>query len=206
MSLRAFVHRSITHVRARQGSRAAAIVRGHTIVELLIVLVLMSSLAGMAMPRINYVALRLDGNVRSVRGVLQQAWRSAVQNQHDILVSIDTSGRRMRVVEDQNNDGLITAGERITWRPLEDGVKFEAPGVGVFGAVTGAVVGSGLRTVTAYPTITFRRNGLASGDVEIYLSAKYKTVLHRRAITLAQQPGRTDWFRQVNTVWRSGGI
>jgi Tfp pilus assembly protein FimT len=175
-------------------------------IELLIVLALMATLAGIAMPRINYVALRVDANARTVRGVLQQAWRMAVQKQHDVLVSFDTAGRRVRTLEDANNDGLPTAGERTVWRPLEDGVRFDAPSNGVTGAVTAAVVGPGLKTVTSYPTVTFRRNGATSGDIEVYVAAQNRTLWERRAVTMAQATGRTEWFRYVNSAWRSGGI
>jgi prepilin-type N-terminal cleavage/methylation domain-containing protein len=198
----------LTHlIRRRCGRRAAtAGRRGHTIVELLIVLALMAALAGIAMPRVNFMAMRLDGNLRIVRSVLQQAWRLSVQKQHDILVSFDTASRRMRILEDMNNDGLPTNGERVTWRSLEEGVQFGKPPAGVYGAVTGAVAGLGVRTVTSLPTVIFRRNGSTSGDVEIYLTALYHGTQDWRGLTVAQSTGRTDWYRRVNNVWRSGGM
>lgn len=180
--------------------------RGHTIVETLIVLALMATLAGMAVPRLNYASLRLDANVRVVRNVLQQAWRLSVQKQHDMIVSVDTAGRRIRILEDADNDGQPTAGERVTWKPLEEGAQFDIPASGLTGAVSAPVVGSGIHAVSSLPSITFHRNGSSSGDVEVYLSASYRGKKDWRAVTLAQATGRSEWFRLAGSAWRSGGI
>jgi hypothetical protein len=165
----------------------------------------MAALAGFAMPRVNYVAVRLDANARIVRSAMQQAWRLSIQQQHDILVSIDTAIGRIRVLEDANNDGIPTAGERVTWRPLEEGVRFALPPSGVNGAVTGAVAGSGIRSVNGMPTLTYRRSGSTSGDAEIYLSAQSRAGMERRAVTISQTTGRTEWFKYVKSNWRSAG-
>ena len=65
--------------------------RGHTLIETTIVLTVIAALAGIAGPRMNYSGMRLDANVRIVRAVFQQAWRAAIKNQHDMLVSVDTA-------------------------------------------------------------------------------------------------------------------
>lgn len=180
---------------------------GHTLIEMIIVTTLLTVIAGMALPRINYTALRLDANVRVVRSTLQQAWRLSIQKQHDVLVSVDTAGRRIRLLEDANNDGLPTTGERVVWHPLEEGARFDVPPSGVNGAVSAAVSGSGVRSVQSMPTVTFRRNGSTSGDVEIYIAADTRGVTEFRGVTVAQATGRTEWFRRVKSAWwRSGGI
>lgn len=179
--------------------------RGHTLIELMIVVVMLSAIAGIAIPRINFTDLRLDANVRIVRSILQQAWRSSIQKQHDVIVSFNTAAGTMRILEDINNDGVASTGERVSWRPLEEGVVFATPPSGVFGTVTGEIVGGGVRTVNTYPSIVFRRNGSTSGDAEIYLNATGRNGSSWRALTVAQSTGRTDWFRRVNNAWRSGG-
>ncbi len=181
--------------------------RGHTLIELIIVTSVLTVIAGMALPRLNYTAMRLDANVRVVRSALQQAWRMSIQKQHDVLVSMDIAGGRIRVVEDNDNDGQPGSGERVTWHPLQEGARFAAPAAGVNGAVSGPVVGPGVRTVTSWPTITFHRNGSTSGDAEVYIAADNRGVTEFRGITVAQATGRTEWFRRVNSAWwRSGGI
>lgn len=181
--------------------------RGHTLVETIIVISMIAVLAGIAMPRLNYSAFRLDANVRVVRAVFQQAWRQSIQSQHDMLVSLDTVGKRIRLLEDKNNDGIKNVGERFTWRPLEEGAMFDVPATGVAGPVTSSVSGTGVRTVESMPTVIFRRNGSTSGDIEVYLSITRKGVKEFRGVTVAQATGRTEWFRRVNsTWWKSGGI
>lgn len=174
--------------------------------EVLIVAALIAVLASIAMPRVSFVDLRLDANVRIVRSVVQQAWRTSIQKQHDVLLSFNVAGHSMRIVEDENNDGQPSAGERVSWRPLEEGVRFGVPPAGVLGNVTAEVTGPGVRTVTSYPTVTFRRNGSTSGDAEVYLTAARRGGSGWRALTLAQSTGRTEWFRQVSGTWRQGGI
>lgn len=179
---------------------------GHTLVEIVIVVAVMAAIAGLALPRLDYVTMRLDANARATRGVLQQAWRLAIQKQHDILVGLDTAGHRLRVHEDLDTDGQIDSGERVTWRPLEEGVRFVTPPSGVAGAVSGAVAGPGVRTMNGLPTIVFRRNGSTSGDAELYLGAVERGGTRHRAVTVAQSTGRTEWFRWTNGAWHSGGI
>jgi prepilin-type N-terminal cleavage/methylation domain-containing protein len=181
--------------------------RGHTLIETVIVLTVIAALAGIAGPRMNYSAMRLDANARVVRAVFQQAWRASIQNQHNMLVSVDTASRRIRVVEDANNDALPNTGERVMWRPLEDGAVFDVPASGVNGPVATSVSGPGVRSVQSMPTIIFRRNGSTSGDVEVYLSIQHRGVKEFRGVTVAQATGRTEWFRRVkSTWWKSGGI
>lgn len=181
--------------------------RGHTLIETIIVISLIAVVAGFAMPRLNYSGFRLDANVRVVRAVFQQAWRGSIQKQHDMLVSLDTVGKRIRLLEDTNNDGIRNIGERFTWRPLEEGAKFDVPASGVAGPVSSSVSGAGVRTLETMPTVIFRRNGSTSGDVEVYLSVIYRGVKEFRGVTVSQATGRTEWFRRVNSAWwRSGGI
>ena len=173
---------------------------------MLLVVVLLSVIASLALPRIDYVSMRLDADVRTMRGVFQQAWRLSIQKQHDVLVSVDSAGHRVRILEDINNDGQPTTGERVSWRPLEEGVRFDVPPTGVSGVVTASVSGPGVRTVTSMPTITFHRNGASSGDAQLYLSAAFHGTKEYRALTVTQATGRVDWFKYVNGSWKSGGM
>jgi len=180
--------------------------RGFTLVEMLIAIVLIAVIAAFALPRLDFVDMRLDANMRIVRSVLQQSWRASIQKQHDLVVSFDVATHRVRIVEDMDNDGAIDSGERVSWRPLEEGVLFDVPPAGVNGSVGAAVAGPGVRTLTAFPSVIFHRNGSTSGDIEIYLSAQKRGGKGWRALTVAQTTGRSDWFRAVNGTWQSGGI
>jgi hypothetical protein len=176
-------------------------------IETIVVLTVIAALAGIAGPRMNYPGMRLDANVRIARSVFQQSWRGAIKNQHDMLVSIDTTNGTFRVVEDMNNDGQPTTGERVTFHPLEEGAHFDVPASGVHGTVATSVSGPGVKTVQSMPSIIFRRNGSTSGDIELYLSVQHKGVKQYRGLTVAQATGRTEWYRLVKgSWWRSGGI
>jgi hypothetical protein len=175
-------------------------------IEAIIVLTVIAALAGIAGPRMNYPGHRLDANARIARSVFQQSWRAAIQNQHDMLLSVDTANMTFRIVEDMNNDGQPNTGERVRFHPLEEGAHFDVPATGVNGTVTTSVSGPGVKTVQSMPSIIFRRNGSTSGDVEVYLSVQYKGVKQFRCLTLAQATGRTELFRLANGSWRSGGL
>jgi prepilin-type N-terminal cleavage/methylation domain-containing protein len=177
-----------------------------TLLELLIVVALFSALAVIALPRINYTTMRLDANVAIVRGAMQQAWRMAITKQHDVLVSFDTSAGRMRILEDLNGDSLASAGERVMWRPLQERVRFDTPPTGVTGVVATPIAGLGVRIISAMPTVIFRRSGAASGDIEVYLQIRNRGTKSWRAITVSHATGRAEWFKFVNSNWRSGGI
>ncbi len=173
---------------------------------MLVVVVMLSTIAGIALPRIDFVAMRLDGNVRTMRGTFQQAWRLAIQKQHDVLVSVDSAGRRMRILEDVNNNGVADPAERLTSRPLQDGVAFMVPPTGMYGPVASCVAGGGVRLVNTMPTVTFHRNGAASGDVQLYIGAMSHGQPGYRAVSILQATGRADWYRFVNGSWKSGGM
>jgi prepilin-type N-terminal cleavage/methylation domain-containing protein len=94
--------------------------RGVTIIELLMVMIILGVVAAMAVPRIDMNASRADAAARAVRGVLQIAQRSAITRQSNVVVTFDSTNRRMTVLEDINDNGATDAGERMTSKPLEE--------------------------------------------------------------------------------------
>lgn len=182
--------------------------RGVTLVELLIVLSLVAIAAGLVLPRYDVTPLRADAGVRLLHGALQQAQRMAVQHQHDMIVSIDVAGRRIRLAEDSTNDRIADAGERQRWLPLDQGVAFvvppaPAPGSGAGGAVSGTRV----LTVDGMPSIVFHRNGAASSDLAVYLAAERRGRPgpgELRAVTVLRSTGRTERFRWLGGAWVEG--
>lgn len=180
---------------------------GHTLVEMMIVVTIVAGVSAVAMPQLNYPAMRVDANARAIRAVMQQAWRLSIQKQHDVAVSFDVGHNRVRTLEDADNNRAAGTGERITWRPLEEGAVFAKPPARVGGAaLPDAVVGDGVVEVDALPTIVFHRNGSTSGDAEVYLQLSARGKTERRAILVAQATGRTDWYKYVSGSWRLGGL
>jgi hypothetical protein len=121
-----------------------------------------------------------------------------------VIVSFDTDNNKVRTVEEANNNGSINSGERVTWVNLESGAHFAIPPAGVWGSVSGAVVGSGLGTVSGLPSVIFRRDGAASSDVEIYITSKRAGANDFRGITVVQATGRTDWYKLIASKWLAG--
>ena len=179
---------------------------GFTLLELLIVLVIMSTLLTLSIPRLDIAKRRADGAAQIIRGALQLAQRNALTRQHDILVSFDTTRGRIRIAWDANNDGSVGVSETITWRGLNDGARFRAPTAGMVNQIGGSVRGTGIRSVTGMPTIAFRRDGAASGDVEVYFAGGSGRPQDFRVISIVQATGRSDWFRYNGKIWSAGGL
>ena len=170
---------------------------GFTLAEVMVVVVISGLMITLAIPRIDTTKWRADAIATIVRTSLQYAQRQAITRQHDMVVSFDTTGERIRTFWDQNNSGFIDSQERVTWRGLDVGILFTDPSVsGVSGTViTDPVSGSQVATLNGYPTITFHRDGSVSSDAEIYIKVAAHGPPWYRAIRLTQSTGRVDWFR-----------
>jgi prepilin-type N-terminal cleavage/methylation domain-containing protein len=180
--------------------------RGFSMGELLIVLVIIGIVSAMVLPRLDFSRYQVDGGARVVRGALQQAQRAAIVKQHDVVVSFDAGGRRIRTLDDPNNNQQYDVGEHVSWRPLEDGVVLRVPSRGINGAVAKAVDGPGVRAVDGMPSVVFRSNGAASTDLEIYIAGGRKTDKEFRAVTLLQATGRTQWYSRSSGYWKEAGL
>jgi len=182
--------------------------RGVTMIEMMIVVVLLSLVSALALPKINFAQFKTDDSVRAVRTALQTAQRLAITRQYDVIVSFDTTKQQIRMVEDLNNNYLIDAGERVTYTPLDQGVKFAAPGQGgVAGPVGAAVVGTNVMSIGNMPSVVFLRSGSASSYIEVYLTANGNDGLTEwRAVQVTQSTGRTVWYRWLATLWNKASV
>lgn len=167
--------------------------------EIMVVVVISGVMIALAIPRIDTTKIKADAIAGIVRTTLQYAQRQAITRQHDMVVSFDTTGERIRTFWDANNDGQITTAnnERVTWRGLDVGILFTDPAVtGVSGtSIHVPVSGSQIATLAGYPTVTFHRDGSVSTDAEIYIKVAAHGPPWYRAITLTQSTGRVDWYR-----------
>jgi prepilin-type N-terminal cleavage/methylation domain-containing protein len=182
-----------TSVLIRSASRA-----GYTLIEIAVVLVLTGIVGVLALPKIEVGRYKADSVVTAVRSVMQQAQRASLVSQHDVVVSFDLAGHRMRVAWDANNNHVIDPGERVTLTSLSAGNRFGVPPRGIGGAVDAAVVGSNVKKLDAMPTVTFHRDGSLSSELEIYMQT-IGSPTRWRAVTVVQATGRTDWYRKHAT-------
>lgn len=178
--------------------------RGFSMVELLTTLIIMGMIAAMAVPRIDMSRMRSDAGVRQITTLLVQAQRTALTKQYNVIVSIDPSSSRLRMVEDKNNSNTYDAGDRMVWMALEPGVKFTTCPTPLDG-MSGSVYFVKPKTIDGYASVIFRRNGAASSDGAMFISAKPSDVLATRAVAITQSTGRADAYKYTGTVWVRAG-
>jgi type II secretory pathway pseudopilin PulG len=171
------------------------------LVELLIVVSLIGVLVAMSVPRFPLASLRADAGLRTLRGALQTAQRLAVTRQSNVVVIVDTAEHRLRLHEDTDRDNTVDANERVRTIPLEEGALLSLPPAGLFGAASDVAVGTNLRERDGMPSITFRRDGTSTSDLELYVRASATRQTAWRAVAVAPSTGRVDGFRYVDTTW-----
>ena len=180
---------------------------GFTMVEAVIAMSVIAILAAMAMPRYDALPSKADAGMRMVRGALSLAQRMAIQHQHDMVVSFDAAQQRVRIAEDSTDDGRVDAGERDRWMSFEPGTKLVAPPSPVPGSAGGVgIAGPGVRMIDGLPSVVFRRNGAASGDVAVYLGAVRGGRTEHRAVTVIHATGRTERWRYRQPAWIQGDL
>lgn len=194
------------HQPSHQPAHAPSARAGFTLIEMLIVLVILGIVGRMAIPRIDFDRYRADAAGRLSRTVLQSAQRNAIVRQTNIIVSFDASRNALVVIEDANNNGVIDGGERVVVRAFADGARLSAPPSALAGCGVNAVTGSALSLVSGLPAISFLRDGAASSDLCIYLTAGHGASTSYRAIRLTQATGRTEYWRYVESRWIPGGV
>src|SRR4051812_37774130 len=94
---------------------------GFTLAELMVVVVISGMMITLAIPRIDTTRWKADAIAQVIRTKLQYAQRMAITRQHDMVVSFDTTGERIRTFWDVNNDQAIASSERVMWNGLDVG-------------------------------------------------------------------------------------
>lgn len=171
-------------------------------------MVVIGVMSVVVVPNIEILKYRMDGSIRGFATALVMAQRAAVNRQHDVVVSFDTSQRRIRIHEDGNNNGVVDADERVRYVTLEDGVRFglgSAPSLsgGGSGAVNFPEAQDGL------PAVRFHRSGSASAQGSFYLTSDRATgssayAKDTRAVQVERSTGRASWYSYDDSGWEQG--
>lgn len=191
-----------SNVPGRPGRRAA----GFTLVELLIALAMMSILAAVAIPNLGIGRHQAEAAMQTVGSDLLAAQRLAITRQHDVVVMFDAGNRTIRIAEDDDNDGVIEAGEHVTAHSIGDGVVFG------HGSAAAHPIGGGPITFTettdGLPSVTFHRDGSASEAGGVYLQSSRDAArdnsLGARLLTVDRATGRPNWYRYADGAWQRG--
>jgi hypothetical protein len=151
------------------------------------------------------IGARLNHGVHQVGLAMHRAQRTAVLQQHAVIVAFDTTGRRLRIHQDRNNDGAMQADETVEHVALEDGMLFGR------GPATALPMGSGpvtfVKTQSGLPAITFNGSGSAGEGGGFYLTSSRALRTARfsgdsHAYTISRVTGRVFEFQFADGNWR----
>jgi prepilin-type N-terminal cleavage/methylation domain-containing protein len=173
--------------------------RGFSLTEMLIIIVMLSILAALAFPRLDYMRYRVNGDARNVTMTLAYAQRLAVSLQHNVQVTFDPVTRQVRTLEDKNDDGAYSTDERIRNFQLSEGVIFSQNGVANLPSPAATNI------VTQ---ITFWRDGSSNTAGCVFLNTTRGVAKGNnedsRGIDIVRSTGRATWYTYTGGTWRRG--
>ncbi len=182
---------------------------GFSLAEMLVVLVVVSVMAYLGVPRIEVVRFRMDGAAWGAMAALMSAQRLAVKEQHNVVILFDPDHRRLVIHQDRDNSGTMDAAEPVRTVAFDDGVAFGRGGAPSLGDQSGVITFTGLHD--GLRTVRFVRNGSTSEDGIFYLTSTRASrgpgyVEDSRAIRIDRPTGRVTWFayRGADTGWVEG--
>ena len=186
---------------------------GFTLFEIIGALAIIGIAAGMAVYRVNYWRYRMDGNARLVQNFIIAAQQVAVRKNVQVQVMLDADAHRLRRIEDYNANGLMDTGDTASYRPLQEGARFAAPGTTVDGATPAILTGPGARETGNALQRAFlispagqllSATGSGAGDVVLYLGSPRGLANDARAVAVVGATGRTVFYSNARGSWRKG--
>jgi prepilin-type N-terminal cleavage/methylation domain-containing protein len=167
---------------------------GMTLFELMIVVTMIGILSGIALSRLDWTRYRADAAGRTVMAELASAQRVGLSLQANIVITFPDS-TKMMVLEDINNSGTPTAGERVRYVTLNDGFAF--------GRVNAPDVPNP-DAATMLTGLVFHRDGSSDVSGTVYLHGPgYDQACRRcRAISVTRATGRIVWYSYASGTWR----
>lgn len=185
--------------------RTAALTRrlAFTVVETLVTVTLIGLMAAFALGGLRSGYSRADAGTDAIRSLMAEASRLAILRQHDVLLSLDTTGTRVRIAEDINNDGIIEFAERRLWHSVSDIIILKSPPTGLTGLADKQIAGTTLDIIDGFPSIEYHRDGTTRSDLRVYIGAPDRMGTIWRALRVTKATGRVERFRYVNSAWAS---
>jgi hypothetical protein len=175
---------------------------------LLTVLLVLTLLTAFAAPRVDLTRYRSDAMARQAAAVFSAASRSARQQRHDMVVSVDSAGKRLGVVADANGNGRRDPGEAETWTDLDPSADILDPPVPLptlpAADAQRPLHLSGLAGPVSVGRVVFRRGGGSNADFVIYLTSDPGLPSAWRAIQVASRSGTVLLWRFDGTRWSRG--
>lgn len=176
---------------------------GFTLVEMVVVLVIVGVMATMMTPLFAPGRWRADNAVMELALTLNAAQRLAVLRQHDVSITFQLSERRIRTLQDADNDGTADAGENMNVMDLPETIGF-GTGSGVPDLPQGAGPIS-FGKDGKDPVLTFHRNGSASSSGVVYVHPTEGSLADlkegTRALTIERATGEIRCFSYRTGSW-----
>jgi len=168
---------------------------GVTLFEMLIVIAMIGILSAIALTHLDWKQFQADSAARGVMAELATAQRLAVSLQNDMIVTFPDSAT-MQIVEDANNDGSASGGERVRHVPLDN--RF------AFGKVGAPDIPSPDDPTEITSSVTFHRDGSAdqSGTIYVHGPLEQSDCKHCRAISISRATGRVVWYSYGSGTWK----
>ena len=160
--------------------------RGVTILELLLA-------TAVVVPRLDWSRYQADASARGVMAELATAQRLALSLQVNMIITFPDS-IRMKIVDDDNNNGTPDNGERVRYVVLENHFAFgKAPAPDIPAPDAPA-------TITG---LTFHRDGSAdvSGTLYLHGPGSDPHCKHCRAVAITRSTGRGVWYSYGAGAW-----
>lgn len=167
---------------------------GVTLFELLIVITMIGILSAIALTKLDWKRYQADAAGRGVMAELATTQRLALSLQSNMVVTFPDTGR-MQILEDANNDGAASGGERVRTVPIDNGFAF---GRG------GAPDVPSPEDPTDLTNITFHRDGSAdkSGTFYIHGPGGDPNCKHCRAVSISRATGRVVYYTYASGSWK----
>ncbi len=182
--------------------------RGQSFVGLLVVLLVLTLLTAFAAPRVDLTRYRSDAIARQAAGVFSAASREARRRRNDVIVRVDSGGKRLGVVNDVNGNGRRDPGESEVWTDLDPSADILDPPrlLPTISASSAKrpIHMNGVAAPVSVGSVAFRRSGGAGADFVLYLTSDPGLPSAWRAIHVASRTGAVMLWRFDGTRWTRG--